>query len=116
MTYDSPFWAIEREGISEVANRKEEGLLTHGPQWFMVDPRIMKRRIFLYLQFTFACFWFLLPFDFFGFLQQIFPLPALPGHFLLQGWNIPCVVFTALTTIDEEEFLDRLKLGFKIEK
>ena len=28
MTYDSPFWAIEEEVIPEVANFKEEGLVT----------------------------------------------------------------------------------------
>ena len=28
MTYDSPFWAIEGEAIPEVANFKEEGLVT----------------------------------------------------------------------------------------
>ena len=28
MAYDSPFWAIEGEVISEVANSKEEGLAT----------------------------------------------------------------------------------------
>ena len=28
MTYDSPFWAIEGEVIPEVANFKEEGLVT----------------------------------------------------------------------------------------
>ena len=27
--YDSPFWAIEGEVIPEVANFKEEGLVTH---------------------------------------------------------------------------------------
>ena len=28
MTYDSPFWAIEGEVIPQVANFKEEGLVT----------------------------------------------------------------------------------------
>ena len=28
MTYDSAFWAIEEEVIPEVANSKEEGLVT----------------------------------------------------------------------------------------
>ena len=39
MTYDSPFWAIEGEEIPEVANFKEEGLVTPEGDfetwWFM---------------------------------------------------------------------------------
>ena len=40
MTYDSPFWAIEGEVIPEVANFKEEGLVT--PEGWEGEKEILK--------------------------------------------------------------------------
>ena len=40
MTYDSPFWAIEGEVIPEVANSKEEGLVT--PDGWAGEKEILK--------------------------------------------------------------------------
>ena len=40
MTYDSPFWAIEEEVIPEVANFKDEGLVT--PEGWEGEKEILK--------------------------------------------------------------------------
>ena len=40
MTYDSPFWDIEGEVISEVANFKEEGLVN--PEWGEGEKSMLK--------------------------------------------------------------------------
>ena len=40
MTYDSPLWAIEGEVIPEVANFKEEGLVT--PKGWEGEKEILK--------------------------------------------------------------------------
>ena len=40
MTYESPFWAIEGEVIPEVANFKEEGLVTQ--EWLEGEKEILK--------------------------------------------------------------------------
>ena len=42
MTYDSTFWAIEGEVILEVANFKEEGLVT--PEGWEGEKEILKLR------------------------------------------------------------------------